>query len=64
MTVPKGNQPQLIFRGVIGIDPGTAALLSVGTPYDFCFAIFDEFYNKWNDRSNQHLCHSEVARWV
>jgi hypothetical protein len=31
-TVPKGNQPRLIFTGVVGIDPGVAAVLADGTP--------------------------------
>jgi hypothetical protein len=44
-TMPKGKQPQLILTEVAGIDPGVAALLAVGTPYDFYSAIIDD-YNK------------------
>jgi hypothetical protein len=55
-TMPKGKQPQLILTEVAGIDPGVAALLADGTPYDFHSAIIDDsIINRMVD---------QVARWV
>jgi hypothetical protein len=32
-TVPKGNVPKHVFTGVVGFDPGVAAVLADGMPY-------------------------------
>jgi hypothetical protein len=42
-TVPEGNQPKLIFTGVVGIDPRVAAMLADGTPHGFFSSVIDDF---------------------
>jgi hypothetical protein len=52
-TMPKGNHSHLIFTGVAGFDPGVAALLADGTPYDFYSANIDDFViNRKVDKTN------------
>jgi hypothetical protein len=60
-TMPEGDLLQLVFMRADSTDLGLAVLLVDGTPYDFYFIIDDTLINRI---AGQHLCHSEVARWV
>lgn len=57
--MPEGNLPQHIFMQGDTTDPGLAALLVDGTPYEFYSAIIDD--TLINRIVDQHLCHLEVA---